>query len=217
MTENENKPLEDEVVDGELLNLDEEKFNFGGDVKPESKTRKIVRQVGIWVLAFLGFGLLIFLLTFFLMVHPATLNNQVLTENNAAMETQMADYRDELDGLQTDYDVATQMISTMDSTIILYSKYSAYNKLLNNLAQMQKAVVLNDAVSKRVALANAQENLDKLEVLLMDYDASLVELLQERLTYLATTDGEADEVYQEVETMYVYLLELQETLFGDLY
>lgn len=217
MTENDNKPLEEEVVDGELLNLDEEKFDFGGETKPESKVKKLVRQVGIWALAFLGFGLLIFLLVYFLMVRPATLNNQVLTESNTAMETQLAEYRDELDAVTSDLDQSTETVATLGSTVDLYEKYSAYNKLLNNLAQMQKAVIMNDTVSKRVALANAQENLDKLEVLLMDYDASLVELLQERLTYLATTDGDADEVYQEVETMYVYLLELQETLFGDLY
>jgi len=145
------------------------------------------------------------------------LEHQALTENSEAMETQLTEYRDDVDKKTSQISALEDSLTLMEEENLLYGQYTVYLKLLNNLAQMQKATIMGDDVSMRVAVANAQMNLDQLLPLLIEYDTSLADLLQQRLTLLATTDGMPDEVYQEVETMYVYLLELQETLFGDVY
>jgi len=215
MEEFNQEPLEEEIIDAELLTSGNEALDV--DTKKESKIIKNLRRIGIWVLAFIGFGVIVFLLAYFLMYRPLSLEHQALTENSETMETQLTEYRDDVDKKTSQISALEDSLTLMEEENLLYDQYAVYLKLLNNLAQMQKAVIIGDAVSMRVGVANAQTNLDQLLLLLTEYDTSLADLLQQRLTLLATTDAEADEVYQEVETMYVYLLELQETLFGDVY
>lgn len=219
MEELNQKAESEEIIDAELLpegkESEEEPFDF--DTKKESKFIKNLRRIGIWVLAFIGFGVIVFLTIYFLMYRPLSLENQALTENSETMETQLAEYRDDVDMKTVQITSLEDGLILMEEEVTLYGQYMVYLKLLNNLAQMQKAAIMGDAVSMRVAVANSQTNLDRLLPLLTEYDTSLADLLQQRLTLLATTNGEAEEVYQEVETMYVYLLELQETLFGDVY
>lgn len=219
MEEFNQEPIAEEIVDAELLTSgsEDENESLDFDTKEEGKFIKNLRRIGVWVLAFVGFGVIVFLLAYFLMYRPLSLEQQALTENSEAMEIQLTDYRDDVDMKTTKIASLEDGLTLMEEEITLYGQYTVYLKLLNNLAQMQKAAIIGDAVSMRVAVANAQTNLDQLLPLLTEYDTSLADLLQQRLTLLATTDAEADEVYQEVETMYVYLLELQETLFGDVY
>lgn len=219
MEEFNQEPIEEEIIDTEPLASDIEEENDALDIntKKESKVIKNLRRIGIWVLAFVGFGVIVFLLAYFLMYRPLSLEHQALTENSEAMETQLTEYRDDVDKKTSQISALEDSLTLMEEENLLYGQYTVYLKLLNNLAQMQKATIMGDDVSMRVAVANAQTNLDQLLPLLTEYDTSLADLLQQRLTLLATTDGMPDEVYQEMETMYVYLLELQETLFGDVY
>ncbi|MCD6476421.1 MAG: hypothetical protein J7K85_09220 [Anaerolineaceae bacterium] len=219
MEEFNQEPIAEEIIDAEPLASGSEEENDALDIntKKESKVIKNLRRIGVWVLAFVGFGVIVFLLAYFLMYRPLSLEHQALTENSEAMETQLTEYRDDVDKKTSQISALEDSLTLMEEENLLYGQYTVYLKLLNNLAQMQKATIMGDDVSMRVAVANAQMNLDQLLPLLTEYDTSLADLLQQRLTLLATTDGMPDEVYQEVETMYVYLLELQETLFGDVY
>ncbi len=219
MEEFNQEPIAEEIIDAEPLASSSEEENDALDIntKKESKVIKNLRRIGVWVLAFVGFGVIVFLLAYFLMYRPLSLEHQALTENSEAMETQLTEYRDDVDKKTSQISALEDSLTLMEEENLLYGQYTVYLKLLNNLAQMQKATIMGDDVSMRVAVANAQMNLDQLLPLLIEYDTSLADLLQQRLTLLATTDGMPDEVYQEVETMYVYLLELQETLFGDVY
>jgi hypothetical protein len=207
------------VVDGEFVPQQVEaalKPPTPGKKPPAAWVQKL-KTIGIWVGAFIGFGLVVFLLVYFLMFRPLKLAHDALAANAEQMETQLADYRTEIEAKETEISDLQAQVAGLEAENALYAEYMVYLKLLNNLASMQKAQMIGDATSMRVALANGQENLGKLLPLLSDADPSLAELLQERLALLATSDAEPEEMYQEVETIYVYLLELQETLFGDVY
>jgi len=213
------KDAVESVVDSKFVPEKQNKGNQTGNPakKPDSALTKKVKVIAIWVGAFVGFGLIVFLLAYFLMFRPLKLAHDSLTANADEMETQLAAYRDEISAKDTQIAEMQTNVEGLQTENALYTDYVVYLKLLNNLSQMQKAQMMGDAASMRVALANAEENLAKLLPMISAVDASLGELLQERLALLASSTADAEEIYQEVETVYVYLLELQETLFGDVY
>ena len=190
-----------------------------GSSQPTGKEKFLarVKSVGIWAAVVIGFGLLVFLLTYFLMVRPLKLANGTLEENAAAMEIQLAEYRTEIADQAEQIAALEAQTDELQTENALYADYMVYLKLLNNLTQMQRAQLLDDAAEMKVSLANAHENLIRLEPRLATADDSLMALLQERLSALETSKAGMQEMVQEIKTLYVYLFELQETLFGTLY
>lgn len=190
-----------------------------GSPQPTRKEKWLARLkiIGIWAGVIIGFGLLVFLLTYFLMVRPLKLANGTLEENAATMETQLADYRTEIADQTEQIAALEAQADELQIENALYADYVVYLKLLNNLTQMQRAQLLDDAAEMKVSLANANENLIRLEPRLATADDSLMALLQERLAALETSKAGTQEMVQEIKTLYVYLFELQETLFGTLY
>lgn len=219
MEDNVIKDAVESVVDSEFVPI--QTGNGEGKVPPVQKPQGVfldkLKVIGLWAGAFIGFGLVVFLLVYFLMFRPLKLEHDALVTNAATMETQLADYRTDISSKETQIAALQAQVDALETQNAQYADYSVYLKLLNNLSQMQKAQMIGDAASMRVALANAEENLQKLLPLISATDVSLADLLQERLALLATSTAEPEEIYQEVETIYVYLLELQETLFGEVY
>jgi hypothetical protein len=184
--------------------------------KPDSRLKKSLRKVGLWVLAVLGFSLALLLVFYFALYRPIDLRAQALEEQSTQMEGQLSEYRTELSDLTSRFEDVTAERDELLADKAQYQLFVDYLLLQIDLRHLQVGFLQEDDAAVRVALLNAEEHLDSIEPMLREVDAEFVDLLQGRLVLLKSTSKEVDENVQDVERMFNYLLSLQETLFGTL-
>jgi hypothetical protein len=187
-----------------------------GEKKKDSRLKKSLRKVGLWVLAMLGLSLALLLLFYFAFYRPIDLRAQALEEQATEMEGQLSEYRTDLSDLTSRYETVTVERDDLLADNDLYRLFVDYLLLQIDLRHLQAGFLQEDDAAVRVALLNAEEHLDSIAPLLREVDAEFVDLLQGRLVLLKSTSKEVDENVQDVERMFNYLLSLQDTLFGTL-
>lgn len=184
--------------------------------EPPSKFRQIIHKVSVWLLGILGFALVLYLVFYFAMFRPMKQAHDTLVTTNEEMEEQLSDYRVELETLSDDYEaVSTESDDFFDDTV-LYQGYVHFLDLKNDMLLLQKAYLEEDLDSATLALTKATRDLEAFIPTLTQENEPMVDVLRSKIALLSTLEGDAAANIEEVETIYDFLLEMEDDIFGTL-
>jgi hypothetical protein len=186
----------------------------GVEKKPPSKFQQLIHTVSVWVLGILGFALVVFLVFFFVMYRPMKQAHDALFETNTGLEEQLSDYRVELETLTDDYQAVTSERDDLLSDAVLYQGYVHFLNLKNDMLLLQKAYLEKDLGAATLALTKANKDFEAFVPALTKANEPMVDVLRSKLALLSTVVGDTAANIEEVETIYDFLLEMEDDIFG---
>ena len=184
--------------------------------KPPSKFKQTIHQISIWLLAILGFALVLYLVLFFAVYRPMKQSYQSLEEMNVEMEDQLSEYRIDLEQLSTDYEAMVTDRNQLLDENELYRAYVDFLNLKNDMLLLQKAYLEGDLDAATLAKGKANNDLEAFVPTLEVLNEPMVDVLRTNLALLTTLESDMDANVDEVETIYTFLLEMEDDLFGTL-
>ena len=184
--------------------------------KPPSKFQQVIHKVAVWALGILSLALLVYLLFFFLMYRPLRLEHETLTSTNETLESQLSDTREDLDTLTTEHTEVTALRDTLLADNGLYQGYVHFLNLKNDMLLLQKAYLEEDSQAAALALNKVNRDLESFSNTLEGSDETLAEVLFAKVALLTTVEEDKAANIEEVETIYDFLLEMEDDLFGGL-
>lgn len=195
---------EDEFVETELVVAQ----------KPPSKFQKLVHKVSVWLLGILGFALVLFLVFYFAMYRPIKQAHDALIETNAALEDQLSEYRVDVETLTSDYQAVTSERDGLLSDASLYQGYVHFLNLKNDMLLLQKAYLEDDQDAATLAITKATGDLEAFVPTLTVANEPMVDVLRSKVALLSTMEEDTAANIEEVETIYDFLLEMEDDIFG---
>lgn len=186
------------------------------EIQPPSKFQVLVHKIAVWALGILSLALLVYLLFYFLMYRPLRLEHDTLTSTNETLESELSDTREDLDTLTTQYSEVTVLRDTLLADNGLYQGYVHFLNLKNDMLLLQKAYLEEDNEAAALALNKTNRDLESFSNTLQGADETLAEVIFAKVALLTTVDEDQAANIEEVETIYDFLLEMEDDLYGGL-
>ena len=186
------------------------------ETKPPSKFQVLVHKIVVWALGILSLALLVYLLFYFLMYRPLRLEHDTLTTTNGTLESELSDTREDLDTLTTQYSEVTVLRDTLLADNGLYQGYVHFLNLKNDMLLLQKAYLEEDNEAAALALNKTNRDLESFSNTLQGADETLADVIFAKVALLTTVDEDQAANIEEVETIYDFLLEMEDDLYGEL-
>ncbi|MEE4194008.1 MAG: hypothetical protein V2J07_02305 [Anaerolineae bacterium] len=184
--------------------------------KTPGKFQQLMHKVAVWALGILSLGLIVYLAFYFLMYRPLNMAHETLMDTNETLEEQLSDYRNELDTLNSDYAAVSIERDVLLSDNALYQGYVYFLSLKADMLLLQKAYLDEDTIAAALALNKINRDLDLFSATLQGPDETLGEVIYAKVSLLTTVDADIAVNIEEVETIYDYLLEMEDDLYGGL-
>ena len=201
-----------EIIEGTMV----EEPETVTEKKPPTKLQRTVHTVSTWALAILGFALVLYLVLFFFFYQPLRKERDAFAETNATLEVQLADTREELEAVNSELAEVTAESDQLLLDTEDYQGYVHFLNLKNDLLLLQKAYLEQDQDGATLAKSKATGDLEAFVPFLTGTNEPMVDVLRGKIALLSTVEADTAANIDEVETIYAFLLELEDDIFGEL-
>lgn len=186
------------------------------ETQPPSKLQRLWRTFSAWALGVLSFALAAYLVFFFAFYQPIRKERDSLLDTTAVQAQQILDANETIDTLTADLDAMTVERDGLLSDQALYQGYVPFLDLKNDLLLLQKAYLEEDSAGATLALTKTLTDLEAFVPYLTGTNAPMTDVLRGKIALLSTVEADTAANIEEVETIYDFLLELEDDIFGGL-